>query len=138
MRVVLDTNIFISALISPAGAPGRIIKSWLDRRFLLVSHMLQIDELREISRRKKVRRLIRPAEAGRIVNDLIATAQMPDALPPVERSPDPNDDFLLALCEASHADWLITGDKEDLLALGRHGRARIVTASSFAATLKLT
>jgi predicted nucleic acid-binding protein len=36
------------------------------------------------------------------------------------------------LCEAGRADWLVTGDKADLLALKRHGTARIVMASVFA------
>jgi predicted nucleic acid-binding protein len=48
------------------------------------------------------------------------------------RSPDPNDDFLLAAAEAGHADYLVTGDKSGLLALLRHEGTRIVTAASFA------
>ena len=35
----------------------------------------------------------------------------------MERSPDPTDDFLLALSEAGKADYLVTGDKSGLLAL---------------------
>ena len=38
-----------------------------------------------------------------------------DPLPRVERSPDPTDDFLLALSEAGKADYLVTGDKSGLL-----------------------
>jgi len=46
----------------------------------------------------------------------------------VQRSPDPADDFLLALCEAAQADYLATGDKSHLLALDRHDGTRIVSA----------
>ena len=60
---------------------------------------------------------------------------MPDALPYVRRSPDPRDDFLLGLCEAGRADWLVTGDKADLLALKRHRSTRIVTAAAMATEL---
>ena len=45
------------------------------------------------------------------------------------------DDFLLAMSEAGHADYLVTGDKSDLLALARHKRTRIVSPVEFAAFL---
>jgi predicted nucleic acid-binding protein len=53
-------------------------------------------------------------------------------LPRVRRSPDPTDDFLLALSEAGKADYLVTGDKSGLLSLARHAGTRIVSASEFA------
>ena len=136
MRVILDTNILLSGIISPRGTPARLIDAWLDRRFVLISHDEQLAELREVSRRPKIRALVTPAVIGRVVNQVARIAEMPDKLPPVERSPDPRDDFLLALCEAGAADWLVTGDKADLLALDRHGRTRIATAAVFATALE--
>jgi len=135
VRVILDTNILLSGLIAPAGVPARLTDAWLDRRFTLISHPLQLDEFRAVSRRDKIRVLVRPSEAGRLVNQIAALADIPERLPPVERSRDPRDDFLLALCEAGAAERLVTGDKGDLLALKRHGAATIVTAAAFAAEL---
>jgi putative PIN family toxin of toxin-antitoxin system len=135
--VILDTNILLSGLISPAGIPARLIDAWLDRRFMLVSHALQIDEIRYVSRREKLRSLVRPAEVGRLVNQIMLVAEMPGLLPNIRRSPDIRDDFLLGLCEAGHAEWLVTGDKDDLLALGRHHSTRILTAKAFAQQLGL-
>jgi len=137
VRVILDTNVLISGLISPSGAPSRLIEAWLDHRFDLVSHALQLEEFREVSRREKIRALLRPAEAGRLVNQIMLVADMPEKLPPVERSRDPRDDFLLALCEVGRADRLVTGDKDHLLALGRHGRTHIVTVGHLAGELAL-
>jgi predicted nucleic acid-binding protein len=57
------------------------------------------------------------------------------SLPRVVRSPDPNDDFLLALSEAGKADYLVTGDKSGLLLLDRHKTTRILAAGDFAALL---
>lgn len=138
MRVVLDTNIFISALVSETGTPARIVEAWFDRRFTLVSHIAVLDELRDATRRRKFRSLIRPAAAGYLVNQIMLRSDMPVRLPPVARSRDPDDDYLLALCEAGRADRLITGDKPDLLTLGRHGATRIVTAAAFARELGLS
>jgi uncharacterized protein len=138
VRVILDTNVLLSGLISPNGVPARLLEAWLDRRFVLVSHALQIDEIRDVSRREKMRALIRAAEAGRLVNQIMLIAEMPATLPHVRRSPDPRDDFLLGLCEAGRADWLVTGNKDDLLALERHGPSRIVTATMLADQMGLS
>lgn len=132
MRVILDTNILLSGLISPAGIPARLIDAWLTGKFTLVSHQLQLDELRTVTRRDRVRVLIRPFEAGRLVNQIAVIADIPRRLPRVERSRDPHDDFLLALCEAGKADWLVTRDKGDLLVLASHAETVIVSATHFA------
>src|SRR3546814_13332090 len=97
-----------------------------------LSHALQIEEIRDVSRRDKIRALVRPAEVGRLVNQIGLVADIPADLPHVRRSPDPRDDFLLGLCEAGRADWLIKGNKDDLLALERPGSSRIVTAETLA------
>jgi putative PIN family toxin of toxin-antitoxin system len=132
VRAIFDTNIIVSALISPSGTPARLLAAWFDHRFVLVSHQLQIDELRDVTRRPMIAARFRSSNAGRLINRIRAVAEMPKALPPVSLSPDPRDDFLLALSEAAKADWLVTGDKDDLLALHRHLCTQIVTASRFA------
>src|SRR3546814_15544464 len=90
LRVILDTNILLSGLISPGGVPAQLIEAWLDRKFILVSHALQLDELREVSRREKLRSLIRQSEAGRLIKQISEVAQIPVALPHVARSPEQN------------------------------------------------
>jgi predicted nucleic acid-binding protein len=76
---------------------------------------------------------IKPYKAGRLVNQLRELSENIGSLPRVERSPDPADDFLLALSEAGRADYLVTGDKSGLLVLERHKNTRIISASDFAA-----
>ncbi len=44
MRVVLDTNILVSALISPAGNPARIYSAWEDGFFTLLCCAQQFEE----------------------------------------------------------------------------------------------
>jgi predicted nucleic acid-binding protein len=53
----------------------------------------------------------------------------------VARSPDPDDDYLLALAEAGRADYLVTGDKAGLLPLRTHRGTRIIVAKDFARRL---
>lgn len=64
---------------------------------------------------------------------VVRLAEDIDPLPRVERSPDPDDDYLLALSEAGNADYLVTGDKGGLLELDAHKGTRIISARHFAA-----
>jgi predicted nucleic acid-binding protein len=108
--------------------PDRLYEYWKEGRFELISCELQLEELNRVTRRPFFRERLKPSEAGRMVNDLRRLAGMFDALPTVERSPDADDDYLLALSQAVCADYLVTGDKSDLLSLERHEVTRIVTA----------
>ena len=135
MRVILDTNILVAALISPSGPPAAILQAFLDERFALVTCEPQLEEIRRVTREAGLRKRVKQSEAGTLVNELRALAIVPKRLPKVERSRDPQDDFLLALAEASSADYLVTGDKSGLLALRKHRRTQIVTARRFVTLL---
>ena len=87
--------------------------------------------MRRVTRRPAVRHLIRPSEAGRVINQIRHLAIMMDPIPQVSASPDPSDDYLLAMAISGRADYLVTGDKSDLLALERFKRTRIVTIRRF-------
>ena len=132
MRVVLDTNILISALLVPTGHPDTIYRAWQKGSFVLLTSTQQLDELRATLKRPGLAARIKPYRVGRLVNQLRELAEIIDSLPRVKRSPDPEDDFLLALCEAGEADYLVTGDKSGLLSLTRHRNTRIISAREFA------
>lgn len=130
MRVVLDTNILLSALMVRATPPDRIYEQWRHGRFELASTERQMDELKQVVRRPFFQARLKASEIGRMVNDIRRLAVMCSRLPIVKRSPDPNDDYLLALCQAAGADYLVTGDKSHLLSLDRHQMTRIVSAKT--------
>jgi len=133
MRVVLDTNVLVSALISPTGHPAAIYDAWEDGRFTLLTCAEHLDEVRATLQKPRVAELIQPQKAGRLANQIKRLAEEVGALPRVKRSPDPNDDFVLALSEAGNADYLVTGDKSGLLSLNGHKATQIISASDFAA-----
>jgi len=135
MRVVLDTNILVSALLVSQGNPAAIYRAWQEGYFALLICAEQLDELRATLHKPAIAARIKPYNAGRLVNQLKELATSVGELPRVERSPDPTDDFLLALSEAGKADYLVTGDKGGLLALDRHKATRIISVSAFAALL---
>jgi uncharacterized protein len=88
LRVILDTNILLSALILRHSIPAMVLQAWHQDRFDLLTHALQLQELRAVTRRAHIRKLIRPALAGRLVNQLGKMAVMVERLPLVQRSQD--------------------------------------------------
>jgi hypothetical protein len=131
VRVVVDTNVLVSALLSPASPPAALIEHWRRGRFTLLCARKQLEEFAQVTRYPKLRARLTPALAGRLVNELRELAEDIGPLPHIERSADPYDDFLLAIAEAGRADCLVTGDRRGLLALGHHGATRIVTVGAF-------
>jgi len=131
MRVVLDTNILVSALISPMGHAAAIYEAWEDGRFKLLSCAKHLDEIHATLQKPRVAQLITPHKAGRLVNQIRKLSEQVQALPRVKRSPDPTDDYLLALSEVGRANYLVTGNKSGLLSLVHHKQTKIVNAGQF-------
>ncbi len=114
--------------MSNAGPPALLYARWQRGAFTLISCEPQLEELRDVSRREHIRARIQTTEVGRMVNSIRALAVMVEKLPFVDASPDPYDNYLLSLAMAGQADFLVTGDKRDLLGLRRHAGTAIVTA----------
>jgi predicted nucleic acid-binding protein len=112
-----------------------ILDAWLDGKFMVLTCDQHVDELRSTLQKPRVAELIKPHRAGRLVNQIRNLAENIVDLPPGERSPDPDDNYLLALSAAGRADYLVTGDKGHLLLLGFHHGTRIVTARDFVALI---
>jgi putative PIN family toxin of toxin-antitoxin system len=110
MRVVLDSNILLSALLSPHAPPHRIYQAWRQGLFELVTSTIQLDELRRASRYPKFRGILQPHRVGHMLNNLQG-ATILDRLPSGYEAADPHDAWLLALADAARADYLVTGDK---------------------------
>ena len=131
MPYLLDSNILLSALLSPGGPPHQIFEAWRARRFELVTCPTQLEEIRRASRYPRLRNLLQPARVGAMVNALAPLAH-PDPPAGTYELADPHDAWLLALADVAGADWLITGDRRSgLLARKSVSRARIVTAAAF-------
>jgi putative PIN family toxin of toxin-antitoxin system len=131
VRLVVDTNILISALLAGTSLPAQLILLWREGRFDLLISAAQLDELRRVTRYPKIRERLAPALAGRLLNDIRDLAVLLPALPVVTASPDPDDNYLLAMAAAGSADFLVTGDKRDLLALRLFEGTRILTVRDF-------
>jgi putative PIN family toxin of toxin-antitoxin system len=131
MRVVVDTNIIVSALLLPKSQPARIVDLWQEGRFTLLTAKQQIEEIMSVTRYPKIRDRINPTLTGRLINELRDLATLVDNLPVVDISPDPNDNYLLAISSGGLADYLVSGDKKDLLAIKKYSGTAIVSVADF-------
>lgn len=137
MKVVLDTNVLLSALIAPNGPPETLYRAWRAARFEILTSDTQLDELRRASRYPKFRAVLQPHRVGEMVNNL-QRASILTHLPTDIQADDPFDAFLLAMAVAGDADYLVTGDhRAGLIKRGHYGRTRILTPSAFCDELQL-
>lgn len=134
LRVVVDTNIFVSALLSPTGAPAQILRAWRERRFLLLTSADIIAEVAETLSRFIGRSpyTVTPDDVAGIVallkNDALEIpggADVSDA-----DIPDPDDLVFLACALGGQANVIVSGDKH-LKSLGRYHGIPILTAREF-------
>jgi putative PIN family toxin of toxin-antitoxin system len=112
IRAVVDPNVLVSAFISPrGGSPDRIVRAWREGAFELVVSAQLIAELTDVLARPKfaVQAAEGRAEAytAALAGDAVA---IDDPSEPPAVSPDPGDDYLIALARAADADVIVSGD----------------------------
>ena len=126
MRVLLDTNVLVSAIVF-GGLPRQLLDAVLQGRIVFVTGDELLDEVEDVLRDRfgfdrSAARLVR-AETE-VVADLVE----PRDVPAVSR--DPDDDVVLATAVAGTVDAIVTGDK-DLLVLEAHQDVPILTPRQF-------
>ncbi len=127
-RIILDTNLWISFLLSKKF-------TFLDTLFqnsditVLYSKEL-LDEFVDVATRTKFERYFSQADLQELITTIKAHAEFVIVSSTVNICRDPKDNFLLSLAKDGKANYLITGDK-DLLAIRKHGKTSILTFTEF-------
>ena len=129
MRIILDTNVLLSGLLISQGAPAKLLDAWERKLFTLVACDALIAELRDVAGRPFFKARLRASAAELLAAGLRDFSFFCQELPSGPIAPDPKDSYLLALAEASAAEFLVTGDKE-LQSLKHHKSTRIVTPAA--------
>ena len=128
MRVVLDTNILIGALITKGTPPDQLYRAWLRGEFELVTSIEQIHELARTLSRRRLQKHIDASEASVIVGHLGMRAIVLDRPPSVALSTDPADNRILAAAIAGQVDFIVSGDKRHMLTLKEVEGIPLITA----------
>jgi putative PIN family toxin of toxin-antitoxin system len=133
-RAVLDTNVLVSALISPGGPSAALVLELRGGAFELIASPMLLAELRDVLAREKFRRHVTEAEAATYVDLIRHEALVLDDPEPRARplSVDPDDEYLVDLARAAAADALVSGDAH---LLDLRDRLPVMTPAEFLATL---
>jgi uncharacterized protein len=137
MIVCLDTNILVSGAARPDSLPGSLVLAFLDGAFTLVTSEYQLNEFARVSRYPRVKKFLKPARAGFLMNKLRTLAMIVEPGERLDVSPDPDDNVIIAVAVAGNAQWLVSGDAQHVVGLKKVGSVRIVTAAQAVALLKL-
>jgi hypothetical protein len=140
---LLDTNIWVSALLNKDGLPARVVQAWRDDAIDLVTALPLLEEIGEVLRRPRIKKKYR-IEDEEIVQYLELIAARSAVVPvagKIKLCRDPDDDAQLEAAIAGGAKYLVTRDDDIKRDLGviremkRHG-IRVVSVSRFLGTLR--
>jgi len=111
LRAILDTNVYVSAALTPAGPPAQIIRAWQQGQFELITSGELLSEIGETLAREKFAHQLTAADRQSMINLAGRRARLvPDlAVDHGDVPGDADDDYLVALAREWHA-ALVTGD----------------------------
>lgn len=131
LRVVLDTNVVVSALVFRSPSADRLRDAWRHGKFLPLVSKATVQELLRVLAYPKFR--LSPADREELLGDYLPCTdgvRIPHPPPRVPACRDPYDRPFLELAVAGHAKLLVSGD-QDLLALAGRASFEIVTPADF-------
>jgi uncharacterized protein len=131
LRVVIDTNILVSALVFSQGKVAALRLAWQAGQFQLLVSKATTTELIRVLAYPKFK--LAPEEQEELLADYLpfcATVRMPAKLPPIPKCRDPFDLPFLHLAVVGRANYLVTGDR-DLLTLTDAFACPIMTVEQF-------
>ncbi len=136
-RVVLDTNVVLSALVFGGGHAARVRRAWTAGHIVPLASADTVKELIRVLAYPKFK--LSPSEREELLADFLPfaqTVQIPDPPPMAPACRDPHDMPFLHLALAGKARALVTGDR-DLLVLAPTPGISIVTLEEFAASMEV-
>jgi putative PIN family toxin of toxin-antitoxin system len=137
VRIIIDSNVLISAFVKSDSPPNQLVNAWWDGRIELVTGANQIEEIVRVARYPQIQEIVKPAEIGWLINCRRDRAIIIGRLPRVEVSVDPADNYLFASAQSSDAAYLVSGDKDGVLAIPKHGACQTVRAKQMVTILKI-
>lgn len=137
MRVVIDANVYVSALISSSGAPARIVKHWLQGKFDVLISQAIVDEILRVTGYEKLQKYARLRENRREFVQLLVDQAIwvePTETPGVVEE-DESDNRCAECAVAGNAQYLVSGDPH-LLNVGEYQGIRFISPAIFETLLE--
>lgn len=131
-RVVLDTNVVLSALLFGGGPPAQVRAAWLTGRLVPLASAATVQELMRVLAYPKFR--LTAAEQQDLLADYlpwVLVVRIPDPPPLTPTCRDPFDLPFLHLAISGEASALVSGDKDLLALAGARGLCPVLSAEAF-------
>ena len=128
MKVVLDTNVVVSGLISPFGAPGEIVRMVASGALELCYDARVLSEYRSVLLRQEFS--LEEAHVEDLLNQIEACGHVTTGKPLAKRLPDSDDEPFLEVALGGEAHFLVTGNLRHYPAKERRGM-RVVSPAEF-------
>jgi putative PIN family toxin of toxin-antitoxin system len=129
-RLVVDTNVFASAIIFPRSVPRQVVDHALDHGVVIFSETT-MTELAEVLSRSKFDSFVSRAERELFLAQIESAAEFVPVIQLVRACRDPNDDKFLEVALNGRADVIITGDA-DLLEMNPWREVEIISPCDYA------
>ena len=131
IRAVLDTNVYVAAVLSRTGAPARLVSALAEGLFDAVACPRLLGELEAVLARPKIASRV-AAETARGYLEWLGRVAVVEADPThIPRvCADPEDDYVLALAVVARAQVIVSGDAHLLHLIG--SEPRVMTPAAFA------
>jgi putative PIN family toxin of toxin-antitoxin system len=126
MRIVLDTNVLVSALLSPHRPPGQVLQMLLAGRIGLCYDARILDEYHKVVARPKFP--FSRDQVSVVLESLESAGELVAPAPLNLKLPDPDDAVFLEVAVAASADHLVTGNLKHFPSKQRHGVSVIAPA----------
>ncbi len=112
MRVVLDTNVIVSGVISPRSYPHQILRYWSQGKFIVVASEAIIAEVIRVLRYPRIQERYHLTEEDikAVINLFANNSQIVEGLYEVQTSRDPDDNMFLACALEGGVDYVVSGD----------------------------
>ena len=135
LRLVIDTNILISGLMSVNSLPQQVFDYATSQAILLMSDEVQ-SEIENVISRPKLQKYITLERRTKFLSELSQQVERVTINQQIRACRDPKDDKFLDLAVCGEANYIITGDT-DLLDLHPFQNISIIKAANFLTAVKI-
>lgn len=129
-RIVIDTNVLVSALLSPSTKPNLAVQKALSEYTICVSQKT-FGEFVEVIHRPKFSKYIDATKRETFIFTLMGAVEFIEVTETITDCKDPKDNQFLEVAISANAIYLVTGDKRDLLSMRPYRDVEIISVSEF-------
>ncbi|MBF0531631.1 MAG: putative toxin-antitoxin system toxin component, PIN family [Candidatus Omnitrophica bacterium] len=133
LKVVIDTNQFVSAFLNHHGPSADLLQCWRRQQFILVISPAILREIKKVLDYSRIKQkyFLKDADIQALFVLLEQEAVLIPYPEPVRIiKDDPDDDKFIACALAADADYIVSGDRH-LLDIGKYQSIKIVKVRDF-------